>query len=138
MIDPQPDRLIRAAGGLLWNGSLLAIVYRSRYGDWTLPKGKLKRGESWESAALREVREETGYAARLLAFAGAVAYETSKGPKLVRFWNMEPAGGNVDSVDADEVDEVAWLPAAEACEKLSHPVERALVESAAAARGAAP
>jgi 8-oxo-dGTP diphosphatase len=132
-MDRRSEPLIRAAGGLLWRDGLLAIVYRSRYGDWALPKGKLKPGESWQAGALREVREETGYAARLLAFAGAVAYETSQGPKLVRFWNMEAIAGDVLPVDADEVEEVAWLEPGKACQKLSYPVERALVESAALA-----
>jgi len=125
--------LVRAAGGLLWNEGLLALIYRSRYGDWTLPKGKLKPGESWEEAALREVREETGYRTKLLAFAGAVAYETSKGPKLVRFWNMEPVGGDPEPIDASEVTQVVWLPPAETSQKLTYAVERALVESAALA-----
>jgi 8-oxo-dGTP pyrophosphatase MutT (NUDIX family) len=132
-MDPAPHPLIQAAGGLLWSRGLLALIHRSRYGDWTLPKGKLQPGESWESAALREVREETGYRTRLLTFAGAVAYETGKGPKLVRFWNMEPAGPDPEPFDASEVAEVVWLPPAEACQKLSYAVERALVESAALA-----
>ena len=36
------------------------MVHRPRYDDWSLPKGKLDPGESFEEAALREVEEETG------------------------------------------------------------------------------
>jgi 8-oxo-dGTP pyrophosphatase MutT (NUDIX family) len=126
-------KLIRAAGGLLWNDSeqkrLIAVVHRSRYGDWTLPKGKLNEGESWEKAALREVEEETGYRVKLVGFAGAVAYETDKGPKVVRFWNMTPVDRKRSPIDQTEVQEVVWLSPDQACEKLSHPLERAMVES---------
>jgi 8-oxo-dGTP diphosphatase len=51
---------IQAAGGVLMRDGLLAVVHRPRYDDWSLPKGKLDRGESFEDAALREVWEETG------------------------------------------------------------------------------
>jgi len=130
--------MIQAAGGLLWDESrgqrLIAIVRRIRYDDWSLPKGKLKPGESWEQAALREVEEETGYHVRLLGFAGALAYRTDKGDKVVRFWNMAPVDLNQMGVDQTEVAEVVWLSPAQACEKLSYPLERALVEAWTPAR----
>ena len=54
--------VILAAGGILQrsgpDGVEIALVHRPKYGDWTLPKGKLKKGESWQDGALREVSEE--------------------------------------------------------------------------------
>lgn len=125
--------MITGAGGLLWRkGSEsfleIALVHRVRYGDWTLPKGKPEAGESPLEAALREVREETGYEAQVLGFAGAVAYETSNGPKLVRFWNMTPQTETRRPLDASEVGETAWLTPGEACLRMNYPLERALVE----------
>lgn len=51
--------LIEAGGGLVFNrhGEFLVIA---RKGKWDLPKGKLEKGEDFETAALREVGEETG------------------------------------------------------------------------------
>jgi 8-oxo-dGTP diphosphatase len=126
------ERLIRAAGGLLWRptpqGYEIAVIHRRKYADWTLPKGKLHPGESWAEAALREVGEETGYAAALLGFAGAIAYTTDKGPKVVRFWHML-AGEKTNPPSEDEVDEVAWLPVEAARERLQYPVEQALLDA---------
>ena len=53
--------MIRAAGGVVARGGEVLVVHRARYDDWTLPKGKLEGDETWEAAALREVREETGF-----------------------------------------------------------------------------
>jgi len=125
---------IRAAGGLLWRRTpealRIVVVNRSRYGgDWSLPKGKLKPGESWLEAALREVKEETGHDVRTLSFAGAIAYATEKGPKIVRFWNMAVSGVGRSNVDVSEVAKVTWLLPSEAMERLSYPLERAMVEA---------
>src|SRR5690606_9539832 len=64
---------VRAAGGLVWRETVLAdehgdttaavefiLVHRPRYDDWSFPKGKLDKGETFEAAAVREVAEETG------------------------------------------------------------------------------
>ena len=63
---------VRAAGGVVWRAVRRAdgdggpaafevvLVHRDRYDDWSLPKGKLDRGESYEQAAYRELEEETG------------------------------------------------------------------------------
>ena len=50
---------IFAAGGLVTNEKKeLLMIFRR--GKWDLPKGKLDEGESLETCAIREVREETG------------------------------------------------------------------------------
>jgi 8-oxo-dGTP diphosphatase len=124
--------LIRAAGGLLWRerqgGYQIAVIRRVRYQDWTLPKGKLDPGERWEAAALREVREETGFAAKLLGFAGAVAYGTGKGPKIVRYWHML-ATGTQGQLMEDEVAELLWLSVSDARARLDYDLERAVLEA---------
>lgn len=124
---------IHAAGGLLWQNSgralSLALVHRARYDDWGLPKGKLKRGESWLQAATREVEEETGYKPDVLGFAGALAYDTERGPKIVRFWNMTPRTFQQNAVNPSEIVTVEWLSPAEAIRRLTYPLERLMVET---------
>jgi 8-oxo-dGTP diphosphatase len=124
---------IQAAGGLLWLGSgrrlRVAIVHRTGYDDWALPKGKLKRGESWLEAAVREVREETGFDPKVLGFAGALGYDTNRGPKVVRLWNMTPRSEEAVGVDPNEILSIDWLKPAKAMQQLSYPLESAIVEA---------
>lgn len=50
---------IEAAGGVVFNEyDEILLIYRLGY--WDLPKGKIDEGENHESAAIREVTEETG------------------------------------------------------------------------------
>src|SRR5690348_17946882 len=97
--------------------------------DWSLPKGKLEKGEGWEEAALREVREETGYRCRLGEELGRVSYLDRKGRrKLVRYWVMEPVDGGFEA--HGEVDELRWLTPGDAGKLLTYPHDRALVDEA--------
>lgn len=48
-----------AAGGLVQNGEG-SLLFIKRLGVWDLPKGKIEKGETPESAAIREVEEECG------------------------------------------------------------------------------
>lgn len=125
--------VIRSAGGLLWRKvggrRELAVIQRTRYGgDWTLPKGKLEPGESWQAAALREVQEETRCQPRLGQFAGSVIYPVNGVPKIVLFWNMTLVG-DCGFVPSDEVDALEWLPVQEALKRLNYEGERALLEA---------
>jgi 8-oxo-dGTP pyrophosphatase MutT (NUDIX family) len=52
-----------SAGGVVFrvsDGRPLFLVIRDSYGHWGFPKGHLERGERADTAALREVMEETG------------------------------------------------------------------------------
>lgn len=49
----------RAGGGLVFNAKNELLAIR-RLGFWDLPKGKQEAGESIETTAIREVKEETG------------------------------------------------------------------------------
>ena len=131
--------IIRSAGGILWRPGQreprVAVIHRRRQRDWTLPRGKLRDGEAWHAAAVREVLEETGCTARLTTFAGAMCYEVRRGLKIVLYWNIVLVRqGSLERLD--EVDEMRWLPPGAALERLDHARERRLLERAAA-RGSA-
>ncbi len=131
-MDPD-DAEVKAAGGVVWRrgagGIEVAVAHRPHRGDWSLPKGKLDPGESWEEAALREVEEEIGFKCELGRELSPTAYRDQKGrSKVVRYWLMEPVGG--EFVPNKEVDEVRWLIPSAAAELLSYPHDRELVRSA--------
>ena len=118
---------VEAAGGVVvrdaGEGREVLIVHRPRYDDWTLPKGKLDRGESFEEAAVREVEEETGFACALGPELASSRYRDNRDrAKLVRYWLMEPRSGAFEP--NDEVDAVRWLPVAEAGAALTYERDR--------------
>jgi 8-oxo-(d)GTP phosphatase len=122
--------VIFAAGGIVWKetseGRKIAVIHRSRYDDWSLPKGKLIDRESWEEAAIREVKEETGCDVRITGFAGTVSYKVRGAMKIVLFFTME-AVREFAFTDLSEVKEVVWLSPEEALGRLDYERERALL-----------
>lgn len=102
-----------SCGGVLIDGEgrvLLRTPSDGYGGDrWTFPKGHVEPGEHGEQAALREVLEETGWQAEILAAVpGTFAGTTTSN----RYWLMRP----VAQVAAPhwETAEVRWCTPAEA------------------------
>ncbi len=118
--------MIRAAGGVVVRGGRVLLVHRPRYDDWSLPKGKLEVGETWEQAAVREVAEETGLRAEITGEAGRTEYESRGEPKEVRYFRMTAVG---EPQAQNEVDAVRWLPPADAAALLTYEADRGLVET---------
>jgi 8-oxo-dGTP diphosphatase len=123
-----------AAGGLVertMDGGLrLAVVRRTRYGDWVLPKGKPDGGESIEETALREVREETGCDVRILGEHYSIEYFVGRALKVVTFFRMQHMADGYYKIDPSEIEEVVWLGPTEALERLTYETERGIVRQA--------
>jgi 8-oxo-dGTP diphosphatase len=128
-LNPEDAEVLAAGGLVLRDGSEVAVVHRPRYDDWSLPKGKLDKGEDFEQAALREVEEETGLRCELGRPLGEASYRDKKGrAKLVRYFEMGSCEG--EFTPNDEVDELRWVRLDEAGELLSYGFDRELVERA--------
>ena len=127
---------VQAAGGVVARPAdrsvEVVLVHRPKYDDWSFPKGKLDAGEEFEDAALREVHEETALSCRLVRELSAVSYRDAQGrPKRVRYWLMSPLGGDVGERRPDaEVDDVRWVAAERAGQRLTYEHDRLLLEEA--------
>ncbi|MFI5499086.1 NUDIX domain-containing protein [Nocardia asteroides] len=131
MHDPRVRPNIHAAGAVLWRdggaGPEIAVIHRPKYGDWSLPKGKLDPGETPVVAAVREVGEETGLPCALGRYLGHVTYPIPGHRQLKRvdYWAAEAAAGDF-AVNA-EVDELRWFPLDRLMDQLSYPMDRQVV-----------
>ncbi|RJR17495.1 MAG: NUDIX hydrolase [Nitrospiraceae bacterium] len=102
---------------------------------WCLPKGIINKGEDPPTAALREVREETGLSGEIINEIGRTSYwyylkeEMIRVNKTVHFFLMKYLDGSTDDHD-HEVDEAVWLPIDDAMKKLSYKSERDMVRKA--------
>jgi 8-oxo-dGTP pyrophosphatase MutT (NUDIX family)/phosphohistidine phosphatase SixA len=120
------SRLIKAAGGVAWRPGPdgepeILLVHRKKYDDWSLPKGKTEPGELLPVTAVREVLEEGGARLALGRRLLSVRYNVGGRPKRVHYWAARVLSVDGRAVPNSEVDEVTWLPADRAADKVSYP-----------------
>ena len=99
-----------------------------------LPKGLVDPGESSEQAALREVLEETGLRATVVAKLTDSKYvyvrtwgDKKRVFKIVSFYLLHYQAGNIGEISPEmriEVKRALWLPLPDALHQLSYPGER--------------
>jgi len=142
---PQSRRRVTSAGGVVLRERaggkglevLLIAIKDGRV--WSLPKGQVEPGEHYPQTAVREVREETGIEAKVLAPLGSIRYHfivkdngiQTTVTKEVHHFLMGYVGGT-SRPQKEEVDGVAWFPVREALRRLSHRNERNTVLKALA------
>jgi 8-oxo-dGTP pyrophosphatase MutT (NUDIX family) len=122
-----------SAGGLVFDDEGRILLIRARdlrnRPVWTLPKGTLNPGETSADAAVREVREETGWRCERVRELEAVTYwfqrDGVRVRKTVRWFLMRPL--EKEGEHDHEVDEVAWAERADALSRLRYDSDRRLL-----------
>lgn len=146
MTEAHPDRLVPtveqvSAGGVVYRKTddsiEIAIIKIADELRWHLPKGLIDPGETFEQAALREVREESGIDGEIVGLIDKIDYwfyaehggERRRYHKFVHFYLMRFVGGEVGDHD-HEVVESRWVTVDDALEMLYFKTERDVVTKA--------
>ena len=133
------DKII-AAGAVVTRvgpkGPEYLLVHRDYREDWTFPKGKVESGEHILGAAVREVREETGFAIELGVPLPTQTYKIEGRTKDSHYWFAKLLSGTF--VPNDEVDEIAWVNFDEAAKKLTYEHDVDVLKAAVDAKATSP
>lgn len=132
----MPLRQYNAAGGVVVCDQRVLVLVRPSLGEVRLPKGHIESGETPAEAALREVREESGFTdLHIQADLGTqiVAFD-HQGYRIIRrehYFLMGLAFGARQEAGETEF-EPEWLPWQHALENLTFETEREWVRRAIA------
>lgn len=129
---------IEAVGGIVYRVSdgqtIDILLIKKARGDWSLPKGKLKAGESGSEALLREVREETGIDGVVEDLVGEAAYQVRKasGPRMktVAYFLVRATDGQLRPDRSEGIEHVGWFSLDQALQRLRRKRLKALVRAA--------
>ena len=113
----------------------LFLLIRDSYGHWGFPKGHLEAGERSESAALREVQEETGLGdLRVLGSIATIEWHFRFRGRLIHkrceFFLMQSETGATRPQKSEGITACKWVPAAEAAELIAYDNARAVLRQA--------
>ena len=133
------DKII-AAGAVVTRpgskGTEYLLIHRGYREDWTFPKGKVDPGEHVLTAAVREVREETGLAIQLGIPLPTQTYKVEGKLKDSHYWLGNLLAG--EFLANDEVDEIAWLTFEQAKKRLTYEHDHDVLTAASAAKQTTP
>ena len=130
-----------SAGGVVFRGDKgkieVVIISVGGQNRWQLPKGMVEKGESPETAAVREAREEAGVSSEVVQLIETIEYWYAglengirvRFHKRVHFFLLRYLSG--DTKDHDwEVNEARWVPIDDATSQLAFDNERRVMERA--------
>jgi 8-oxo-dGTP pyrophosphatase MutT (NUDIX family) len=127
----DPGWIPTHAGGVVTRGRgtdfrVLLVTARRQPSLWVFPKGHIEDGESVEAAAIREVEEESGVLAEIVAPIGTLEFRNARGPVRAQFFLMTFVSEESPREDRRR----GWFTADEAIRALVYEDSRMLVRQA--------
>ncbi len=131
---PGNPRRLTHAGGIVFRGSNENVEYLlvgpskevETNPEWLLPKGHIDAGEEELEAAIREVREETGYVGNPICPVGTEAFTVDDEFVEVKYFLLEVEA----RVPRQETRRIGWFSFETALQKLTHPRNKELLRKA--------
>jgi tRNA nucleotidyltransferase (CCA-adding enzyme) len=125
-------RKLKSAGVIVYAGKRYLLL-RHLEGHWSFPKGLIKKGETTEQAALRELKEETGISVKLIdGFKEKIDYTFLEGEipvhKEVTYFLGEATQQKVKL--SGEHKAFAWLEYDHALRKITYNTDKDLLKKA--------
>lgn len=131
---------VHAAGVVCFRDGKVLLIRRATppmQGQWSLPGGRLEKGETAIAAALRELREETGVEARLLGLVEIVDTIMGEPERLFLLHDYAAVWINGEPVAGDDASEAAFFPVDDAIAMVAWSETARIIGKAKAMFGAA-
>jgi 8-oxo-dGTP pyrophosphatase MutT (NUDIX family) len=129
---PVIDEVVRetTSGGVVFRrhgktGAVQILLMQDAKNRWTIPKGHVEPGEEPKGTAEREIREETGLKEmKVHSWLGKVNFRYRRSHTLVlmtmHIYLVEGLGNSDKLHPEDWLNDIKWLPAAEAVDKIAY------------------
>lgn len=124
------EGFVRSAGGLVFDESGRVLLVERADGGYGLPKGHVEPGETAEQAAVRELREETGYVVEIVKHLDTVSRHSTgdsarEAMKRIDMFAVRIVGGTLGSNEEHPL----WVPVAQAVTGMYHPEEMIFLQT---------
>ncbi len=118
-MDNAKDVVLKAGGIILNKKNEVLLLYQIKHNDWTFPKGHIENGENPETAALREVNEETGLSPIILKELPILNYTNRNNEYSETHMYLMGCGEDKDLKEEYEGNKLLWVSVDKVADKLS-------------------
>lgn len=126
-----------SAGGVVLVGNAI-LMLRKYNGDWVLPKGRMKKNETVNQTALREVYEESGVKGEIIFYIGNVTYTlNTRNPKrentekTVHWYLMSAKNMDCVPLKKEGFKDAMYIPVSKAADMARYEDERKIIQKVA-------